>query len=1005
MKTYMKALLIAGAICSLILLSSCKKTPGTGTVGATTAPENQLTLPLDPCADGHTYVDGFCTECGKEFSSEGLEYVLSEDGTYYIVKNIGSCTDTSITVPSIYNNKPVREIGNGAFKSIKSITSVTFSNEIIKIGDNAFDGCVSLVSINLPDSLTSIGKEAFNGCTSLSGELRIPDKITVIEDRAFYGCEDVESLILPKALTKIGDGAFSGLSRVRTLSIPESLTHVGEDAFSSFRLDSVCITSFNAWCSIEFENLRSNPMVNLSVGYTHGAALVINGEAATAFVMGDDVKSIKNYTFAGCSSLSRVVFSKKLEHIGDGAFYGCTSLQEAILPDSLTYLGKEAFVECTELKTVRLPAALDEIKESTFSRCSSLTEITIPGCISVVKEEAFADCTKLSEISYDGTRSEWDSIEKADNWDANTVRFNVICSDETISVRNSSEGLKFFLSEEKYADVISLYQCTDTEVTIPAKYNGMPVKGIFQSCFANAKNVTKITIPQSVSRILVGAFEGCSSLVSINIPKGVTVISASLFEGCSSLTDIYYAGTKEEFIQLKKESLWDHGTTDFTVHCSDGDLDKDEANNIKGLVFTLNSNKSSYSFSETGSYTGSRLEIPAEYNGLPVTAIKKAAFNNIHSIYSVILPEGIITIADGAFSNSGIREISIPSTLKTVYYSAFSSTGITKVHIASVESWCNISFSDKEGNPAHNGADLYLNGELVTEIVISDIAKGVGQYQFYGCRSIEKVTIDKAITRIGTFAFAECYRLKEIILPDTLTTIHSSAFENCYSLDNVTVPSSVSALTDSIFKKCLSLRRISLPRSMKSIQISSFSLCPLIEEINYGGTVAEWKSISSGVSFKNHGSIKIKCIDGEVEHSAPNKTSILFSMESVPGKDEYSIVGIGGCTDTELIISTEYSGKKVTSIGANAFCEKYIHTVHIKDGITSIGECAFMDTRSTNYIRIPKSVTEIGPYALYNFRSYPCVTLYDGTIAEWNKIIGVENSGASIVICTDGLID
>ena len=60
----------------------------------------------------HSFVNGKC-ECGEEQGlvddeySQGLEYTLSDDESYYILSGIGSCTDTIINIPSLYKDKPV----------------------------------------------------------------------------------------------------------------------------------------------------------------------------------------------------------------------------------------------------------------------------------------------------------------------------------------------------------------------------------------------------------------------------------------------------------------------------------------------------------------------------------------------------------------------------------------------------------------------------------------------------------------------------------------------------------------------------------------------------------------------------------------------------------------------------------------------------------------------------------------------------------------------------------
>ena len=95
----------------------------------------------------HNYVNDTCSACGKaKKTSQGLQYTLSNDNSYYIVTGIGTCTDTDLVIPSVYERLPVAEIAS-----------------------SAFSGCKSLTSVEIPDSVTSIKESAFNGCTSLTG--------------------------------------------------------------------------------------------------------------------------------------------------------------------------------------------------------------------------------------------------------------------------------------------------------------------------------------------------------------------------------------------------------------------------------------------------------------------------------------------------------------------------------------------------------------------------------------------------------------------------------------------------------------------------------------------------------------------------------------------------------------------------------------------------------------------------------------------------------------------
>ena len=61
----------------------------------------------------------------------------------------------------------VTVIGDGAFKDLKEIVSISLPNTITKIGRNAFSGCENLVTINISEGVKEIGNSAFKNCYSL----------------------------------------------------------------------------------------------------------------------------------------------------------------------------------------------------------------------------------------------------------------------------------------------------------------------------------------------------------------------------------------------------------------------------------------------------------------------------------------------------------------------------------------------------------------------------------------------------------------------------------------------------------------------------------------------------------------------------------------------------------------------------------------------------------------------------------------------------------------------
>ena len=242
--------------------------------------------------------DLYCPDCDTVVEKgytywieDNLTWKLYEDGTLNI-SGTGAMKDydndpspacRNSNVKKVVIEDGVTSIGNKAFDSCSSLTSITIPNSVTNIGAAAFDSCGSLTSITIPGSVTSIGTVAFYNCSGLTS-VTIPDSVTNIGAAAFDSCGSLTSIVIPNSVTSIESYAFSACSSLTSITIPDSVTSIGNNAFDS--------------CS-----------------------------SLTSITIPDGVASIESYAFYNCSGLTSITIPDSVTNIGAVAFDSCTSLK------------------------------------------------------------------------------------------------------------------------------------------------------------------------------------------------------------------------------------------------------------------------------------------------------------------------------------------------------------------------------------------------------------------------------------------------------------------------------------------------------------------------------------------------------------------------------------------------------------------------------------------------------------------------------------------------------
>lgn len=162
-----------------------------------------------------------------------------------------------------------------------------------------------------------------------------------------------------------------------------------------------------------------------------------------------------------------------------------------------------------------------KIGEDAFQDNTTITSVTIPANVTEIGSNAFADCTNLTSVNYKG------------DWSNLTIQ----SGNPAVEDAANEQLFDFKFTPDNTAVIVTRYNGTAADVTIPSRYKGKPVTAINNAAFPNSA-VTSVTIPDSVTSIPDAAFVNCSQLTNISIPNSVTYIGSFAFEGCTKLESI-----------------------------------------------------------------------------------------------------------------------------------------------------------------------------------------------------------------------------------------------------------------------------------------------------------------------------------------------------------------------------------------------------------------------------------------------------------------------------------
>lgn len=182
-----------------------------------------------------------------------------------------------------------------------------------------------------------------------------------------------------------------------------------------------------------------------------------------------------------------------------------------------------------------------------------------------------------------------------------------------------------------------------------------------------------------------------------------------------------------------------------------------------------------------------------------IKRVESGAFNGKKSLQSIILPEGITVINNGAFLNSGLEAITLPESLEGIGQSVFSGTRLKEITIPA-----NVVGL---GTSAFEGSDA---GTMPLEKVIFNGSKikEIEPYTFKNCVNLKEITLPESLMIIDYNAFFGCSSLTKVVIPDNVVEIGKKAFWGCTSLTEATIGRIVISIGEKCFDGCEKLATV-----------------------------------------------------------------------------------------------------------------------------------------------------------------------------------------------------
>lgn len=745
------------------------------------------------------------------------------------------------------------------------------------------------------------------------------------------------------------------------------------------------------------------------------------------------VKRIGSYAFAN-ADIEELKWEEGTEVIGEGAFFGCSGLASVSVPSTVRTIGSYAFAENTTLTSVVFESGsrLESMGEKVFDGVVLMTEVVIPD----------SDAYEIDYKTFVGSFVEKFIVTKEDGKylsEDGVIYSRRKSSDETtgfidyetLLVFPPKKSGEYVIADETTEIAAGAFFGNDiiTGVTI-----GKNVEKIGARAFENCENIVVVDIKSAVlNSIGERAFAYCGVGV-INLPASLNIVGTEAF-AYSKVNNVYFADGENtnEFTIAERAFYSCEKLNAVTIPARASEIASYafyDCKTLSAITFAEGSvlkTISAYAFAYCDKLT--KVSIPSG-----VTTIGNYAFygrENL-SVAEPNIPRNVNHIGDYAFANTKVATYRADSNTNILYFGEgafYNCRSLTQLQLPRSTSFAKVPDYAFYGCSGLSG--VTFNGN-VTEI---------GNYAFYGCTNLSSVTFNQnssgGVTKIGDGAFENCVKLSNggsasRILPMMLTSLGKRAFYGCKSLEQITIPKNLKSISPEAFAGCVALSKIYYDNDCitDTLEENCFADCTSLVTVvlpeklalrKDGGAVKnpfdgctslvafeisnnEKITVNNGVAYVTDGSEKgiylyptgktgefsigtdVTFIDSYAFAGAKNLSTIKFQTNAaVDGKTEVTLVKINDYAFYNANLTEADISYRVYSIGSSAFAESRLtkatfdDTVVIdgetfsiknkdiasKDNGLTIGSYSFDGTRITE-LSLPKRVTVIDEGAFKN---------------------------------------